>query len=349
MNNSYRKVGVDIEAGYRSVELIKKHVAATYRPEVLSGLGGFGGLFSLAGIKDMEHPVMVSGTDSVGTKIQLAFLTDRHDTVGIDCVAMCVNDIICSGAEPLFFLDYIGCGKNYPEKMEQIVKGVAEGCLMAGASLIGGEMAEMPGSYPENEYDLVGFAAGVVDKKDIIDGSSIKEGDVIIGLASSGLHSNGFSLVRNVLRVSKNNIGEYVENLGRTLGEELLVPTRIYAKSVLALIKEVKVKGMANITGGGFYENIPRMLPNGLAAKIDAGSFDTPPIFDLIREAGNINIVDMYNTFNMGIGMAICVAPEDLAKTERVLKAAGEKFYVIGDVVKYDDPMSPGIELNLDI
>lgn len=350
MNKAYKKAGVDLEAGYRSVKLIEKFVKDTYRDGVLSDIGGFGGLFSLSAIKDMEHPVMVSGTDSVGTKIQLAFLTDRHDTVGIDCVAMSVNDIVCCGAEPLFFLDYIGCGKNYPEKMAQIVKGVAEGCKMAGAALIGGEMAEMPGSYPEDEYDLVGFAAGVVDKKNIIDGSGIEKGDVLLGLASSGLHSNGFSLVRSVLRLSKNNIGEYVESLGTTLGEALLSPTRIYVKPVLSLIKQVRVKGISNITGGGFYENIPRMLKSGsgLAAEIDAKSFEVPPVFNLIKSTGGISDKEMYNTFNMGVGMVLCVAPEDAGRARRILEENGERVYQIGKIVEADSNHMNGINLCLE-
>jgi len=333
MNEAYKQSGVDVEAGYKSVELIKKHVRGTFRPEVLSDIGGFGGLFSLAKIKEMEEPVSVSGTDGVGTKLKIAFLMDKHDTVGIDCVAMCVNDIVCSGAEPLFFLDYIACGKNVPERIEQIVKGVTDGCNMANASLIGGETAEMPGFYPAQEYDMAGFAVGVVDKKNIVDGSRIQEGDVLIGLASNGIHSNGFSLVRKVLRPSETNINEFVEALGTTLGEELIKPTRVYVKPVLEMLKAVDIKGMSHITGGGFIENIPRMMPKGLKPRIQCGTWPVPPIFGILQNAGEIADTDMYNTFNMGIGIVIAVAKTDAEALLATAKKAGEKAYLIGEVV----------------
>ena len=333
MNEAYKQSGVDVEAGYQSVELIKKHVRGTFRPEVLSDLGGFGGMFSLAKIKDMEEPVSVSGTDGVGTKLKIAFLMDKHDTVGIDCVAMCVNDIVCSGAEPLFFLDYIACGKNVPERIEQIVKGVTDGCKMSNASLIGGETAEMPGFYPANEYDMAGFAVGVADKKKMVDGSRIAAGDVLIGLASNGVHSNGFSLVRKVLRPSETNISEYVESLGTTLGEELIKPTRIYVKPVLEMLKSIDIKGMSHITGGGFIENIPRMMPEGLRPSVQCGTWPVPPIFDLIQNAGEIADMDMYNTFNMGIGLVMAVAKVDADAAVAAAEKAGEKAYIIGEVV----------------
>jgi len=333
MNESYKQSGVDVEAGYKSVELIKKHVRGTFRPEVLSDIGGFGGLFSLAKIKNMDDPVSVSGTDGVGTKLKIAFLMDKHDTVGIDCVAMCVNDIVCSGAEPLFFLDYIACGKNVPERIEQIVKGVTDGCLLAGCALIGGETAEMPGFYPVSEYDMAGFSVGVVDKKNIVDGSRIAAGDVLVGLASSGLHSNGFSLVRKLLRPSESNVNEFVESLGTTLGEALLKPTRIYVKSILEMLGKVDIKGMSNITGGGFIENIPRMMPEGLKPRIQCGTWDVPPIFALLQSTGEIADMDMYNTFNMGIGIVIAVAKNDADKLLAAAAQAGEKAYVIGEVI----------------
>ncbi len=333
MNNDYKASGVDVEAGYRSVELMRGAVKSTFRKEVLTDLGGFGGLFSIAAAKHMAEPVLVSGTDGVGTKLTVAFAMDKHDTVGIDCVAMCVNDIVCSGAEPLFFLDYIACGKNFPEKIADIVKGVADGCKMAGASIIGGETAEMPGFYPEDEYDMAGFAVGVVDKPKIIDGKSIKEGDVIIGIASSGIHSNGYSLVRKVLRPSKTNVNEYIELLGTTLGEELLKPTKIYVKPVLELINKVSVKGISHITGGGFIENIPRMIPRGLKAVIYCGSWDIPPIFDYLEKTGGLDRIGMYNTFNMGIGMVFAVDSANVQSAMDILSNAGERPYIIGEIV----------------
>ena len=330
----YKSAGVDIEAGYQSVELMKKYVKQTMRPEVLGGIGGFSGAFSMDKIKGMEKPTLVSGTDGVGTKIKLAFLMDKHDTVGIDCVAMCVNDIACAGGEPLFFLDYIACGKNYPEKIASIVKGVSEGCIQAGCALIGGETAEHPGLMPEEEYDLAGFAVGVVDEKDLITGADIKAGDTLIGIASSGIHSNGFSLVRKVFNVNRENLYRFVDSLGMTLGEALITPTRIYVKA-LKNVKEagVTIKGCSHITGGGFYENIPRMLPDGIGAKIDKTSYVVPSIFELLQKTGNITDQMMYNTYNMGIGMVLCVNPADTDKTLEALRAAGETAYVIGETV----------------
>ncbi len=330
----YKTAGVDIEAGYRSVELMKEYVKGTMRPEVLGGLGGFSGAFSLEKIKGMEKPVLLSGTDGVGTKIQLAFLLDRHDTVGIDCVAMCVNDVVCAGAEPLFFLDYIACGKNYPEKIAAIVKGVAEGCKQAGAALIGGETAEHPGLMPEEEYDLAGFAVGVADEKDLITGEHIKAGDVLIGIASSGVHSNGFSLIRKVFAVTKESLSVYYDELGTTLGEALLTPTRIYVKA-LRSVKEagVTVKGCSHITGGGFYENIPRMLPEGVSARVQKDSYPIPPIFGLLQKTGSLEEKMMYNTYNMGLGMVLAVDAADAKQTVEALKAAGEQAYIVGDVV----------------
>lgn len=327
----YKNSGVDIEAGYRSVELMKKHVQETMRPEVLGGLGGFSGAFSMEAFKGMEKPTLVSGTDGVGTKLKLAFLLDRHDTVGIDCVAMCVNDIACAGGEPLFFLDYIACGKNYPEKIAEIVKGVAEGCKQAGAALIGGETAEMPGFYPENEYDLAGFAVGVVDEKDLITGKSITPGDKLIGIASSGVHSNGFSLVRKVFDMKLPSLNTYYDELGRTLGEALLEPTKIYVKALKA-VKDagVKIKGCSHITGGGFYENIPRMLPDGVRAVIDTNSYEVPAIFRLLQEKGKIEEKVMYNTYNMGLGMVLCVASEDVETAMEAVRASGETAYLAG-------------------
>ena len=329
----YKSAGVDIEAGYKSVELMKKYVKSTMRPEVLGGLGGFSGAFSLAAVKDMEDPVLLSGTDGVGTKLKLAFLMDRHDTVGIDCVAMCVNDVACAGGEPLFFLDYIACGKNYPEKIAQIVKGVCDGCNQAGAALIGGETAEMPGFYPEDEYDLAGFAVGVVDRKDLITGQDIAPGDALIGIASSGVHSNGFSLVRKVFDVSAENLAVYYEELGTTLGEALLQPTKIYVKA-LKSVKEagVTIKGCSHVTGGGFYENIPRMLPDNVLAKIEKDSYPVPPIFGLLQKKGDLAEKMMYNTFNMGIGMVLAVDAADADQTLAALEAAGEKAYRIGRI-----------------
>ena len=329
----YKSAGVDIEAGYKSVELMKKYVKSTMRPEVLGGLGGFSGAFSLAAVKDMEDPVLLSGTDGVGTKLKLAFLMDRHDTVGIDCVAMCVNDVACAGGEPLFFLDYIACGKNYPEKIAQIVKGVCDGCNQAGAALIGGETAEMPGFYPEDEYDLAGFAVGVVDRKDLITGQEIASGDVLIGIASSGVHSNGFSLVRKVFDVNAENLAVYYEELGTTLGEALLQPTKIYVKA-LRSVKEagVTIKGCSHVTGGGFYENIPRMLPDNVLARIEKDSYPVPPVFSLLQKKGDLAEKMMYNTFNMGIGMVLAVDAADAGKTLAALEAAGEKAYRIGRI-----------------
>ena len=332
-NMDYKKSGVDIEAGYRSVELMKEYVKETLRPEVLGGLGGFSGAFSLSSIKNMEKPALVSGTDGVGTKLKLAFLMDKHDTVGIDCVAMCVNDIACAGAEPLFFLDYIACGKNYPEKIAEIVKGVAEGCKMSGAALIGGETAEHPGLMPEEEYDLAGFAVGVVDEKDLIDGKNIKSGDVILGIASSGVHSNGFSLIRKIFVMTTESLNTYYDELGKTLGEALIEPTKIYVKA-LKNVKEagVVIKGCSHITGGGFYENIPRMLPDGVTAVIEKGSYPIPPIFELMRKEGNLEEKVMYNTYNMGLGMVLAVAPENAQKAIEAIEAAGDKAYVVGKI-----------------
>lgn len=331
----YKNAGVDIEAGYRSVELMKEHVKKTMRPEVLTGLGGFSGAFSMEKFKQMEEPTLVSGTDGVGTKLKLAFLMNKHDTIGIDCVAMCVNDIACAGGEPLFFLDYIACGKNYPEKIAQIVKGVADGCIQSDAALIGGETAEMPGFYPEDEYDLAGFAVGVVDKKDLITGENLKDGDTLIGIASSGVHSNGFSLVRKVFEMSKESLSTYYDELGTTLGEALLAPTKIYVKA-LRSIKEagVTVKACSHITGGGFYENVPRMLPEGIQAQIQKDSYPVPPIFALLAKTGNIEEHMMYNTYNMGLGMVIGVAAEDAEKTIQAIEAAGEKAYIVGKAVE---------------
>lgn len=332
----YKSAGVDVEAGYKSVELMKEHVKATFRKEVLSDIGGFGGLFSIEKAKEMEKPVLVSGTDGVGTKLKIAFLMDKHDTIGIDAVAMCVNDIICSGAEPLFFLDYIACGKNFPEKIASIVKGVSDGCLMAGCSLIGGETAEMPGFYPEDEYDLAGFTVGILDQAKAIDGKRIKDGDLLIGISSSGIHSNGYSLVRKVFAPNKENLKEYVDELGRTLGEELLEPTKIYVKPILELMKNVDIKGISHITGGGFIENIPRMMPDGLKINIEDGSFPILPIFELIMKKGNIDKMDMYSTFNMGIGLVFAISEGEKEKALKLLEEMGEKAYVIGNISKGD-------------
>ena len=329
----YKKAGVDIEAGYRSVELMKKHIAKTMRPEVLGGIGGFSGAFSMNAFKDMEEPTLVSGTDGCGTKVKLAMIMDKHDTIGIDAVAMCVNDIACAGAEPLFFLDYIACGKNYPEKIAEIVKGVATGCEMSSAALIGGETAEMPGFYPEDEYDLAGFAVGVVDEKDLITGKDLKAGDVLVGMASSGVHSNGFSLVRKVFDMTKESLDTYYDELGKTLGEALIAPTKIYVKA-LRSVKEagVRVKACSHITGGGFYENVPRMLKDDVCAVIEKDSYPIPPIFKLMAEKGQIEETMMYNTYNMGIGMIMAVDPADVDKTVEAVKAAGETPYVIGKI-----------------
>ena len=329
----YKNSGVDIEAGYRAVELMKRHVEGTMRPEVLTGLGGFSGAFSMEAFKKMEKPTLVSGTDGVGTKLKLAFLLDRHDTVGIDCVAMCVNDIACAGGEPLFFLDYIACGKNIPEKIASIVSGVAEGCRQSRAALIGGETAEMPGFYPEDEYDLAGFAVGIVDEKDIITGKDVKAGDVLIGMASSGVHSNGFSLVRKIFKMDRETLDTYHEELGKTLGEALLAPTKIYVKA-LRSVKEagVRIKACSHITGGGFYENVPRMLPEGKHAVIEKNSYEVPAIFHMMAREGNVEEKIMYNTYNMGIGMVLAVDKADVEQTLKSIQAAGESAYVIGKV-----------------
>ena len=329
----YKNAGVDIEAGYESVELMKKYVKGTMRPEVLGGLGGFSGAFSMEAIKGMEKPVLLSGTDGCGTKVKLAFLLDKHDTIGIDCVAMCVNDVACAGGEPLFFLDYIACGKNYPEKIATIVSGVAEGCKQSGCALIGGETAEHPGLMPEDEYDLAGFTVGVVDKKDIITGENLKAGDVLIGMASTGVHSNGFSLVRKIFKMDKETLNTYHEELGKTLGEALLAPTRIYVKA-LKNVKEagVRVKACSHITGGGFYENVPGMLPEGKHAVIKKDSYEVPAIFKMMEREGNVEEHMMYNTYNMGIGMIVAVDPADVEKTMEAMRAAGDTPYVIGEI-----------------
>ena len=329
----YKNAGVDIEAGYESVELRNKYVKETMRPEVLGGLGGFSGAFSMEAVKGMEEPVLLSGTDGCGTKVKLAFLLDKHDTIGIDCVAMCVNDVACAGGEPLFFLDYIACGKNYPEKIATIVSGVAEGCKQSGCALIGGETAEHPGLMPEDEYDLAGFTVGVVDKKDIITGEDLKAGDVLIGMASTGVHSNGFSLVRKIFKMDKETLNTYHEELGKTLGEALLAPTRIYVKA-LKNVKEagVRVKACSHITGGGFYENVPRMLPEGKHAVIKKDSYEVPAIFKMMEREGNVEEHMMYNTYNMGIGMIVAVDPADVEKTMEAMRAAGDTPYVIGEI-----------------
>lgn len=335
-SESYAAAGVDITAGYRAVELMKKHVARTSIPGVLTGIGGFGGLFEMD-LTGIARPVLVSGTDGVGTKLKIAFLMDKHDTVGIDCVAMCVNDIICCGAKPLTFLDYIACGKNVPERIAAIVSGVAEGCVQAGCALVGGETAEMPGFYPEEEYDLAGFSVGVVDRARILDSSAIVPGDALIALKSSGVHSNGFSLVRKVFGVNEKNLRVYSDELGMTLGEALLAPTRIYVRPVLDLISRVTVKGVSHITGGGFYENIPRALPDGMCAEIDSAALEIPPIFDLIERTGKISRRDMFNTFNMGSGMVLVVKKNEADKAVEALKAQGEDARIIGAVVSGDE------------
>ena len=338
----YKSAGVDIEAGYKAVELMKQHVKATMRPEVLGGLGGFSGAFSLSKIKNMQEPVLLSGTDGVGTKLKLAFLTDKHDSIGIDCVAMCVNDVACAGGEPLFFLDYIACGKNDPEKIATIVKGVADGCIQSGAALIGGETAEMPGFYPVDEYDLAGFCVGVADKCNLIDGKDLKAGDVLIGIASSGVHSNGFSLVRKVFDMTKEALDTYYDELGKTLGEALLAPTKIYVKALKAVRdKNIKIKACSHITGGGFYENIPRMLIEDTKAVVRKDSYEIPAIFKLIAKTGDIEEEMMYNTFNMGLGMVIAVDKSDVSKTLEALKSSGESAYEIG----YIEKGTKGIEL----
>ena len=329
----YKNAGVDIEAGYKSVELMKQHIAKTMRPEVLGGIGGFSGAFSMKAFQDMEEPTLVSGTDGCGTKVKLAMVMDKHDTIGIDAVAMCVNDIACAGGEPLFFLDYIACGKNYPEKIAEIVSGVAEGCVQAGAALIGGETAEHPGLMQEDEYDLAGFAVGIIDKKDLITGEAVTPGDVLVEIASSGVHSNGFSLVRKVFEMTKESLGTYYEELGTTLGEALLAPTKIYVKALKA-VKEagVRIHGCSHITGGGFYENVPRMLKEGTRAVIEKNSYEVPAIFKLLAEKGNIEEKMMYNTYNMGLGMVLAVSPEDVDRTMEAVRSAGETPYVVGRV-----------------
>lgn len=329
----YKKAGVDIEAGYKSVELMKEYVKETMRPEVLTNIGGFSGAFSMEAFKKMEKPTLVSGTDGVGTKLKLAFLMDRHNTVGIDCVAMCVNDIACAGGEPLFFLDYIACGKNEPEKIATIVSGVAEGCKQSGAALIGGETAEMPGFYPVDEYDLAGFAVGIVDEKNLITGKDIKAGDVLVGIASSGVHSNGFSLVRKVFKMNEEAVNTYYDSLGNTLGNTLIEPTKIYVKALRSVRESgVNIKGCSHITGGGFYENIPRMLPEGVRAVVNKNSYDVPPIFNMLSTDGDIAEEMMYNTFNMGIGMVLALDSSDVDKAIAAIESAGEKAYVIGNV-----------------
>lgn len=335
-SESYKEAGVDVTAGYKSVELMKKHIAKTKIDGVLSGIGGFGGLFA-PNFAGMQEPVLVSGTDGVGTKLKLAFLLDKHDTIGIDCVAMCVNDVVCGGAAPLFFLDYMAMGKNFPEKTAAIVSGVAEGCVQAGCALVGGETAEMPGFYPENEYDLAGFCVGMVDKPKIIDGSQLKEGDILIGIASSGVHSNGFSLVRKVFGIDENSINNTYEELDKPLGETLLTPTKIYVKPLLKLIENCNVKAVSHITGGGFYENIPRMLTEGLSAKINKQAVPVLPIFNVIQRVGNISEHDMFNTFNMGVGMVLAVDSGEADKAVKILTDVGEKAFVLGEVVKGED------------
>ena len=331
----YKNSGVDIEAGYKSVELMKEHIKKTMRSEVLTNIGGFSGAFSMEKFKDMEKPTLVSGTDGVGTKIKLAFLMDKHDTVGIDCVAMCVNDIACAGGEPLFFLDYIACGKNIPDKIANIVSGVAEGCVQSDCALIGGETAEHPDLMPQDEYDLAGFAVGVVDEKDLITGKDIKAGDALIGIKSSGVHSNGFSLVRKIFDMTEESLNTYYDELGATLGETLITPTRIYVKGLRA-VKEagVKIKGASHITGGGFYENIPRMLPDGITAKVNKASYEVPPIFKLMASKGNVEEHVMYNTYNMGIGMVLAVDPADVDKTFAALESAGDSAVLLGETVE---------------
>ena len=335
MAMDYKTSGVDIEAGYKSVELMKKQIKETMRPEVLGGLGGFAGAFDLSKIKDMEDPVLLSGTDGCGTKVKLAFVMDKHDTIGIDAVAMCVNDIACSGGEPLFFLDYIACGKNYPEKIATIVSGVANGCIQSECALVGGETAEHPGLMPEDDYDLAGFAVGVVDKKDMITGENIKPGDVLIGMASTGVHSNGFSLVRKVFEMTKESLDTYYDELGTTLGEALIAPTRIYVKALKSIKNAgVTIKGCSHITGGGFYENIPRMLPEGVTAKIEKDSYEIPPIFKLLAKTGNIEEQMMYNTYNMGLGMIVAIDKADVDKTMEAIRATGDTPYVVGSIVE---------------
>lgn len=335
-SESYKAAGVDVTAGYKSIELMKEHIAKTKTKGVLSAIGGFGGLFA-PDLSGMEEPVLVSGTDGVGTKLKLAFLLNKHDTIGIDCVAMCVNDVICGGSKPLFFLDYMAVGKNYPEKVAEIVAGVAQGCVQSGCALVGGETAEMPGFYPEDEYDLAGFCVGIVDKKKIIDGSKLAEGDVLVGMASSGVHSNGFSLVRKVFGIDENSINNTYDELDKPLGETLLTPTKIYVKPLLKLIEECDVNAVSHITGGGFYENIPRMLTDGLSAKINKSAVPILPIFNVIQRVGNISEHDMFNTFNMGVGMIIALPKEQADKAVEVLNNAGEQAFILGEVVKGDE------------
>ena len=333
----YKTAGVDIEAGYKSVELMKEYVKCTMREEVLGGLGGFSGAFSLKKIKEMDDPVLLSGTDGCGTKVKLAFIMDKHDTIGIDAVAMCVNDVACAGGEPLFFLDYIACGKNYPEKIASIVKGVAEGCRMSDAALIGGETAEHPGLMPEDEYDIAGFTVGVVDRKDMITGENIMPGDVLVGIASSGVHSNGFSLVRKVFEMTKESLDTYYDELGTTLGEALIAPTKIYVKAMKSVKNAgVTVKGCSHITGGGFYENIPRMLPDGVSARVNKDSYPVLPIFKLLQKTGGIEEKMMYNTYNMGLGMVLALDPKDVDTAIKAIEEAGEKAYVVGEIIEGD-------------
>ena len=334
MAMNYKEAGVDIEAGYRSVELMKKHVAATFRPEVLGGIGGFSGAFDMKAIKEMDDPVLLSGTDGVGTKTKIAFLMDKHDTIGIDCVAMCVNDVACAGGEPLFFLDYIACGKNEPEKIAQIVSGVAEGCRQAGAALIGGETAEHPGLMPEDEYDLAGFTVGLADRKEMITGENIVPGDVLVGIASSGIHSNGYSLVRRVFRMNEETLNTYFDSLGETLGEALLPPPKIYVKALKAVREAgITIKGCSHITGGGFYENIPRMLPDGVRASVRKSGYPIPPIFEMLQSSGGIEEQMMYNTFNMGLGMVLAVEADQAEAVCAAIESAGEKAYVVGEIL----------------
>lgn len=333
---AYKQSGVDINAGYKAIDLIKKHTGNTYIPGVLSDIGSFSGLFSLANFKDMQEPTLAAGTDGVGTKLKIAFIMDKHDTVGIDCVAYSINDIICCGAKPLMFLDYLACGKLNPERVGQIVQGVAKGCVLAGCALIGGETAEMPGFYPDDEYDLAGTAIGIVDKKDIIDGSQAQSGDVIIGIASSGLHSNGYSLVRKIINPTKHNICQYINEFGKTLGEELLIPTKIYAKTIIDLQQKIEIKGISNITGGGFDENIPRMLKKGLGAKIETSSWDIPPIFSYIQKNGKVDNSEMYSVFNMGVGLALVVSEDMADQALLTLNDMGEAAYIIGSITDGD-------------
>ena len=340
-SESYKAAGVDVTAGYEAVKLMKPMVESTFTKGVMGTLGGFGGLFRPE-FNGMKDPILVSGTDGVGTKLKLAFLMDKHDTVGIDCVAMCVNDIACCGAQPLFFLDYVAVGKNHPEKIAQMVSGIAEGCRQAGCALIGGETAEMPGFYPENEYDMAGFSVGMVDKEKMIDGTGIKAGDALIGVASSGVHSNGYSLVRKTLGINEKSVRRYIDEFGKTLGEELLTPTKIYVKAIQSLMGKVEVKGISHITGGGFYENVPRMLPAGIVAKIEKAAMPVPPVFDLIAKTGKIPERDMYNTFNMGAGLVLAVAAEDASRAVAAISAAGEQAYVIGECV---NGAEKGVEL----